>query len=324
MRHQNRLSSLPLGALRAFDAAARSGSFKAAAAELAVTPAAISHQVKTLEGRLGANLFERLNRSLRLTPAGARLASITADSFGRLEQGLRNLESAGLLSGPSTLSISAAPSFAARWLVPRLHRFQTAHPNIDLRLQAGDPLVDLANSADVDVALRYGTGAYGNEVTAERLWSQGSIIAVCAPSLAQSGKLREPADVLQHPLLRTAVPATPQQPGREPVGIADWAAWLYTAGVVGAESARAVKHGPLFGTSQLALESALAGRGLALVPRILVVDDLAAGRLVTPIQAAIADPYAYWLAYATSRAQEPRIRAFIHWIRDEAHATEGT
>nr|WP_298684616.1 LysR substrate-binding domain-containing protein [uncultured Dongia sp.] len=323
MRQQNRLSSLPLSALRAFDAAARSGSFKVAAAELAVTPAAVSHQIKTLEGRLGANLFERLNRSLRLTPVGARLAAITADSFGRLEQGLRNLESAGLLAGPSTLSISAAPSFAARWLVPRLHRFQTAYPKIDLRLQAGDPLVDLANGADVDVALRYGSGTYGTGVTAERLWPQGTIIAVCAPSLAQSGKLSEPADVLQHPLLRTAIPATQQQPGREPIGIADWAAWLHAAGVVGAESARAVKRGPLFGTSQLALESALAGRGLALVPRILVIDDLVAGRLIMPFSAAVTDPYAYWLAYATSRAEEPRIRAFIRWIRDEALATKG-
>jgi LysR family transcriptional regulator, glycine cleavage system transcriptional activator len=320
MRHQNRLSTLPLGALRAFDAAARSGSFKIAAGELGVTPAAISHQVKTLEGRLGANLFERLNRNLRLTPVGARLAAITSDSFGRLEQGLRNLESAGLLAGPSTLSISAAPSFAARWLVPRLHRFQETHPKIDLHLQAGDPLADLVNG--VDVALRYGSGDYGNDVTVERLWPKGTIIAVCAPSLAQSGKLREPADVLQHALLRTAIPAAQQQPGREPVGVADWSAWLRAAGVVGAENAQAVRHGPLFSTSQLALESAQAGRGLALVPRILVIDDLAAGRLTTPFPTAIADPYAYWLAYAASRAEEPRVRAFIRWIRDEARAME--
>ena len=315
MTDRRRLSTLPLGALRAFEAAARHNSFKSAAAELGVTPAAISHQIKGLEEHLGLTLFERLNRGLRLT---------AGDAFARLERVLSELEAGGQMAGTATLTISAAPTIAAKWLVPRLHRFQAAHPAIDLRLQAGDALADLTGSAGIDVALRYGPGDYGGELQAEKLWPQGEIVAVCAPSLLATGSLQRPADVLRHSLLRVAVPATRQRISKDAADLAGWPAWLAAAGVMEAAAAKKVPLGPLFGTSQLALEAAVMGRGLALVPRMVVADDIAAGRLVQPFATGIPDIFAYWLVYAAERADEARIRAFTRWIREEVTATTGT
>lgn len=321
MTDRRRLSTLPLGALRAFEAAARHNSFKSAAAELGVTPAAISHQIKGLEEHLGLTLFERLNRGLRLTAGGTRLAETAGDAFARLERVLSELEAGGQMAGTATLTISAAPTIAAKWLVPRLHRFQAAHPAIDLRLQAGDALADLTGSAGVDVALRYGPGDYGGELRAEKLWPQGEIVAVCAPSLLATGSLQRPADVLRHSLLRVAVPATRQRISKDAADLAGWPAWLAAAGVMEAAAAKKVPLGPLFGTSQLALEAAVMGRGLALVPRMVVADDITAGRLVQPFATGIPDIFAYWLVYAAARADEARIRAFTRWVREEARMT---
>jgi DNA-binding transcriptional LysR family regulator len=316
-----RLSTLPLGALRAFEAAARHNSFKAAASELAVTPAAVSHQIKRLEDHLGLTLFERFNRGLRLTASGMRLAETAGDAFAGLEQVLGELEAGGQMAGAATLTISAAPTIGAKWLVPRLHRFQAAHPGIDLRLQAGDALADLAGGAGIDVALRYGPGDYGSELHAEKLWPQGEIVAVCAPSLLAVGPLEAPADVLRHSLLRTAVPATRQRVSKDPTDLAGWPAWLAAAGVMQIDAAKKVPLGPLFGTSQLALEAAVMGQGLALVPRMVVADDIAARRLIQPFAIGIPDIFAYWLVYAEARANEARIRAFARWIREEAQET---
>jgi LysR family glycine cleavage system transcriptional activator len=316
MPERSRLASLPLSALRAFDVAARLGSFKDAAQELSVTPAAISHQIKGLEARLGVALFERLNRNLRLTSAGRRLARVTADSFGRLERGLRLLEGAGVVAGSPTLTISTAPSIAAKWLVPRLHGFQAAKPDVELRLQSGDALADLTNGS-VDIALRYGSGKYGAGVTEHRLWPPGSIVAVCAPVLAP---IRKIDDMLKQPLLRTAMPAVRRRAGRrrQDDELGGWGAWLSAAGIDRAVIPAKALRGPLFGSSHLTVDAALAGRGFALVPRILVADDLAAGRLIQPFPIAIPDPFTYWLVYAATRAKEPRIRAFLRWIQDEA------
>jgi DNA-binding transcriptional LysR family regulator len=326
MSDRPRLATLPLGALRAFDSAARLGSFKAAATELSVTPAAISHQVKALEAHLGIQLFERLNRALRLTAAGQHLAKVAQEAFGDIEAGLAELEAQGLLGGRRSLTITAAPSFATKWLAPRLHRFQEAHPAIELRLLSGDALLDLIQAPAADVALRYGSGAYGPEIHAEKLWPSTELFPVCAPSLLGSARLQQPEDLLQLSLLRIASPAAPASTAATRAGklsrpVDGWALWFAAAGVPDADAAKAIARGPLFGNSQPALEAAAAGRGIALSPAILVADDLAAGRLVRPFALSVPDPYAFWLAYAVKRADESRIRAFARWVREEAAAT---
>lgn len=316
MTGSSQLPNLPLHALRAFEAASRTGSFKAAAAELAVTPAAISHQIKALEARLGLSLFERLHRSLRITPAGALLGEATRTAFSSLERVLEELTANGSAAGPRTLSVSAAPSFAAKWLAPRIHRFQARHPNVQLRLLAGDALVDLTNHREIDVALRYGYGPYGANLKVEKLWASGEIIAVCAPSLVRDNALRTPRDLLNFSLLR--IPTLRPRLPDEGTPLPGWPAWLAAAGVDCEGAERKAADGPLFGSTHLAVEAAAAGRGVALAPAILVKEDLRTGRLAQPFETSISDPCSYWMLCRRDRAEEGRIRAFTRWILDEA------
>jgi LysR family transcriptional regulator, glycine cleavage system transcriptional activator len=308
----HRLSGLPLRALRAFEAAARLGSFKSAAAEIGVTPAAVSHQVARLERHLGMLLFERLHRSIRLTDAGAQLADAAGRAFRGLDTKLAELSEQGSLAGPTTLSVTAAPSIAAKWLAPRLHLFQELHPRIEVRLNADDRRADLARDPGVDVALRYTAEPDDPALAGHRLWPPGKIIAVCAPALRDAGSLGRPRDVLAYPLLRTAQPASQsrQVGGGE---LSSWKGWLAAAGVEGEAPA---SH--LFGNTQLAIEAAAAGRGFALAPAILVESDLRSGRLIQPFPIALDDPYSYWIFFRRDRGDEARIRLFVRWIRQEA------
>jgi DNA-binding transcriptional LysR family regulator len=305
------LSMLPLNALRTFEAASRLGSFKSAAAELGVTPAAVSHQIKALEAQLGLSLFERLHRALRLTQAGERLSAATRTAFGGLEQSLAELRQDGLAAGPASLTLSAASSIAAKWLAARLHRFQALHPRIDLRLRANDSLIDLDRNRGVDVALRYGIGPYDPQLHTVKIWEEVRIVAVCSPALLAGGTLRTPVDLLNHSLLRTAPSSRPAEAKEAMSG--SWPIWLHAAGV-GASP----EPGPFFGSTQLALEAAIAGRGVALSPAVLVEEDLRSGRLVQPFTTSIADPASYWLVCGQERAGEARIRAFIKWVLEEA------
>lgn len=306
-----RSRSLSLGAVRAFEAAARLGSLKAAAGEIGVTPGAISHQVKALETQLGAALFERRHRELCLTSTGEALASATSAAFGTIDRALDELATAGLIARATTLTLSAAPSFAVKWLVPRLHDFQAAHPHIELRLDSDGALSDPAVDRRLDVAIRYGTGPYESLLHAERLWPSGRIVPVCAPELA--AKLLSPAALTSAILLRTALPAGASE--AEPIG---WLAWFAAAGAVGRELRAQVDRAPLFGTTQLAIEAALAASGVALAPYILVADDLRGGRLASPSPVSLPDPHAYWLLFRRDRAQEAPLRQFANWIRQEA------
>lgn len=310
----HRIATLPLGALRAFETAARLGSFKAAADELGVTPAAVSHQVKALETHLGAALFDRLHRALRLTRTGERLAVTATQSFGDLGRTLDDLAETGLVTGGVTLSVSAAPTFAAKWLAPRLHSFQAAHPGIELRLRADDALTDPARDRQVDVAIRYGRGPYASNLHAEQLWPKDVVVAVCSPDLAR--QVEEPTDLVGMRLLRTAMPS-----GTGPIEPIGWEAWFEATGLPVHLVTHAIGRAPRFGTTQLALEAAAIGQGVALSPRVLVVDDLATGRLVALLKTAIADPFAFWLLHRRDRTDEVRIKAFTRWMRRATSAT---
>ncbi|CUW41506.1 Glycine cleavage system transcriptional activator [Magnetospirillum sp. XM-1] len=286
----------PLRALHAFEAAARHLSFARAADELGVTPAAISQQIKQLEDILGVSLFHRGAR-LSLTRAAALAAPEFNDAFDRLATAVGRLAP----NGPARpLVVSAPPTFAARWLVPRLTRFQEAHPAIDLHLSATTRLVDLDREG-VDVAIRYGPGRYPG-LLVERLRLE-EVVAVAAPRLAAN--LSELPDLARTTLLVNEFMGWDSD-------FPTWPGWLAEMGVAPEEQ---LKLRP-FGDASLVVEAALAGLGAALVWRTLVGDELATGRLVAlfpgrPLASA------YHLVCQPDRAESLAIRAFRDWVKAE-------
>lgn len=294
----------PLNALRAFEAAGRQLSFSKAAAELHVTPAAISHQIKALEAHLGVALFRREPRRLLLTDAGQRLLPGVRQAFTGLADALAEVQDG--VDG-EYLTISVVPSLASKWLLPRLDRFRHAHPRFEVRLDASSHVVDFARETDVDLALRHGTGDYpGLEV--ERL-TGATLFPVCSPKLlAGAPPLRTPADLRRHTLLHVpwgTCDAT------EP----DWSEWLKSAGVDVVDAER----GPRFNHSSYAIQAAIEGHGVALASEVLVADDLAAGRLVQPFAEGVSGSgcFAYFLVYPPHKAKLARVRAFRAWLLAE-------
>jgi len=294
-----------LTALRAFDAAARHLSFTQAAAELFVTPAAISHQIKTLEGELEVSLFVRHTRRLTLTEAGRLLAPAARDAFQGLAAAAGQVRRLGK---EQPLTVSVAPSFGAKWLIPRLNRFHRRWPGTDIRIDASQALVDYGE-AGVDIGVRYGTGKYPGLV-AERLLGD-EVFPVCSPGhLAEGPALENPADLIRHVLLHDEMARwfDPNVP--------DWQNWLAAAGVADGESAR----GEYFSQSTFAYQAAIDGQGVLLAKGVLVENDLAAGRLVRLFDVALPVTYAYYLVYPRSALADERIAAFRAWVLDEVAA----
>ncbi|WP_233417127.1 transcriptional regulator GcvA [Halovulum marinum] len=302
----------PLTGLRAFEAAARHLSFKAAAEELHVTPAAISQQVRALEEFVGQPLFRRLTRALALTEAGAAAAPVLTEGFARLAEAAARMRSRPA-ARDRVLTISAAPSFASKWLLPRLERFRARHPEYEIRIDASDSLTRFDGTEDVDLALRYGRGHYGR-LRADRLTGE-TAFPVCSPALASgTPPLRTPDDLCRHTLLHIAW--TMQEPDAP-----SWPMWLRAAGVTGIDS----EAGLRFSIDSMAVQAALEGHGVALVTRSLVADDLAAGRLVRPFPPGERDrtSFAYFLVYPPETAEQPKIAAFRAWVLDEVAAAGG-
>ncbi|HTO68871.1 MAG TPA: transcriptional regulator GcvA [Myxococcota bacterium] len=286
----------PLNALRAFEAAARHLSFKDAAAELHVTPAAVSHQVRGLEDELGVALFVRLHRALALTPAGARCLPRLRDAFDRLEEATRGLR--GRAAQPR-LVLSVVPSFGANWLVPRLGRFRARHPEIDLEVLSSSELVDFARDP-VDVGVRFGGGRYPG-VRADLLVAE-EYFPVASPKLARGRRpLRRPDDLRRHTLLHDETHDA-------------WRSWLASAGVTAVDPERGV----VFSDSSQLVFAAAAGQGVALARALLAAPFLRAGTLVRPFPGSVPAEFAYWVVCAQARAEEPAIRAFRDWLTDEA------
>jgi len=295
----------PLNALRAFEAAARHLNFSRAADELSVTPGAVSQQIQNLEDYVGAALFKRTPRGLLLTDAAQTALPALREAFDRLA------EAASLLTAAvdgRRLTLTAAPSFAAKWLVPRLGKFETAFPQVDIWLSAGLELVDLT-AGEVDVAIRYGAGRYpGLEV--RRLMSE-TVIPVVSPGLLATTPLAAPGDLAHHILLHDGSPEPDDS-------CPDWAMWLAARGVKGVDGAR----GPRFNQSSLVIEAAVNGRGVALAKRTLAQADLEAGRLIAPLQIATAVDFAYYLVHPKAKGRLPQVKAFVNWITAEAEAHE--
>lgn len=246
---------MPLNALRAFEAAARHLSFKRAAEELSVTPAAVSHQIKTLEQHVGVPLFHRMTRALRLTEAGAAAVPLVTQGLDRLVEALDCIKEH---SDDDLLTISVSPSFGSMWLVPRLDKFRQRHPEIEIRLDGTDRLVNIAQG-EADVAVRYGPGGYPS-VQSDVLFSQRNT-PVCSPDLL-SGEvaLLRPEDLEHHTLLHIDWKDAE----------ASWQMWLLAAGLKHVNGIR----GPKFTHESMAVQAALDRQGVALVGDRLVADRL--------------------------------------------------
>ncbi|HTP95999.1 MAG TPA: transcriptional regulator GcvA [Burkholderiales bacterium] len=306
----------PLNALRAFESAARHLSFKQAARELNVTPAAISHQIKGLEDYLGVRLFHRLSRALQLTEQARTALPRLSEGFDAIVQAVALLRTGGR---DGALTVSVAPSFAARWLTPRLHRFVTAHPDIDVRVSAR---MRKANApgilaqreretvdtwlADADVAVVLGHGAYPG-LHAEKLLDV-SVTPLCGAKLYGGIRPLRRAEDLRHFLLLH------DDTGYFFDGHPFWDRWLQAAGVSGIDAT----HGPHFSHAALALEAAIDGLGVVASMPVLAEPDLSAGRLVAPFELRVPLDAGYWLVCRSSSAALPKVAAFRDWLRDEA------
>lgn len=290
----------PLNGLRAFEAAARHMSFTRAAQELAVTQAAISHQIRALEQRLGLKLFLRRNRALFLTEAAQAYLPAVRDAFDMLGLATDRLLAQDRVGA---VTVSTTASFATKWLVPRMADFQRANPEIDVRLTTSTELCDFSRDA-VDIAIRFGMGKWPGLVS-ERLVPE-NVFPVCSPSMLKGpNALRKPADLARATLLHISTYRD------------DWLLWLTAAGVKGVDHER----GPVFDLAMLALQAAIDGAGVALGRTALVEADLKAGRLVQPFDFTLPTEAAYYVVAPAEHLKRPKIRALRDWLL--AIAAEG-
>lgn len=304
--------SLPLNALNAFEVAARHETFSKAAEELNVTPAAVSQQIRMLEELMGVQLFHRLNRGLVLTPAGKAGLSKLQDGFRNVNDAVNQIRSA---PDKQSLDVWMAPSFASKWLMPRMRRFVNLRPDIDLRISASAELVDsdamspslsedILRTHDVDIAIRFGRGYYpGCDV--ERLMRVVAL-PLCSPALLQdsSKPLSAPADLANHTLLHDETPYE---------GRPDWSSWLKAVGVDSVDGTR----GLYFNRVSLALAAAVEAQGVVLSLEQLAIDDLNKGRLVVPFSHEVGLSQAYYMISLQHTANAEHVSAFKRWLQDE-------
>lgn len=292
--------------LRSFDAAARHLNFSRAAAEIGVTPAAISHQIKEFEDQLGLELFTRTSRAMRLTQAGALLHQATSEALDLLGHAVSRAKK--LSRGVSQLRLSLDPVLATKWMMPKLERFRRACPDIDLRFDVSFELREFGYD-DIDIAVRYGTGKYPG-LLAHRLF-ENEIIPVCSPRLLRSGPpLQEPRDLLKHTLVHI-------EWTRDGVTWPNWRTWMAAAGVEDFDADRCV----VLRESSHVIQAAIEGSAIALCDFAMVASDLSEGRLVRPFELGIkvSDEFAYHLVYPVESRSDPRIVAFRDWLLDEVH-----
>ena len=292
----------PLNALRAFEAAARLESISRAADELSVTHAAVSHQVKALEDWIGRPLFRREHRRVRLTEAGADLLPVLGDAFDAIDARILDVMAAG---DRRTLTITAAPSVAYRWLVPRLSRFTERHPEIDVRLEHSTRMIDFRRERGIDVGLRYGDGGWPG--LAEHAVMTGFAKPLAAPSLLD-----------QHGLSIEDVPLAPEAIARLPLQHEEtrlwWRRWFEENGVPNAD----VSSGAVFHDSGSLLDLAIAGQGAVLGRFALAREVVRAGLLVELHGAGFQEGACYWLVYDNARRDDPTIVAFRDFVLEEA------
>ena len=294
---------LPLLGLRVFVEVGRAGSVKAEAHRLGVTSGAVSQQLKLLEARLGLMLFERHNRELHLTEHDRRLLADLADPFMRIEDAFEAIRQEHVRDR-RTLTVSTTASFAATWLVPRLGRFTTLHPRVEVCVLTTPGLVTIGTGPGrADVAIRHGLGHWPG-IEAVRLL-QPRLIPVGSPRLLTDGPpIRHPADCLKYPLLHDSIAA-------------DWRLWLQALGADHRDP-RATR-GTRFSDPTLLIGAAIAGQGLALLRDAYVAEDIAAGRLNIVIDAPWPAEFAYYIVTAPgSDRRDSHLARFKEWLIQEA------
>jgi LysR family glycine cleavage system transcriptional activator len=290
----------PLAALRAFEAAARHLSFTRAAAELAMTQAAVSYQIKVLEERVGSPLFLRRPRQVSLTESGQVLAVAATDAFRRIAEAYETART----GGQGTLSISTIPTFAANWLALHLGAFQVDHPKIAVRIETSDQLVDLARDT-IDVAIRSGSTGRWPGLEAHHLFRE-TFTPMLSPALAESiGGVQAPADLLRLPI----------------IGSSDewWRIWFRKAGI-DADGELAARPRTLFGSQAYEGRAAVAGLGVGILTPAMFSQELAAGSLIQPFDVLGDYDHSYWLVHEAGRRNVPKIRAFRDWLLAEIGA----
>lgn len=292
----------PLTALRAFDAAARHMSFAQAAAELNVTPAALSFQIKSLETHLGQPLFRRLNRAVELTEAGEALAPGARDGFEALAAAWRRARATGEVRA---VTVTAGPALTAKWLAPRMFSFVESHPGIELRFVANLRLMDIERE-EIDVAIRFGYGDAANPgaIALIEEW----FTPMMTPQMAT--RFPDPAQLPANLLLHQDDTAFLDPP-------CDWPAWFRAAGLRPPEG-----PGPHFSQADHALDAAVGGAGAILGRRSIAGAALAEGRLVAPYGLGLTTSAHYSLLTRPGAADNPHVRAFIDWIRAEVSGME--
>ena len=290
----------PLNAVRAFEAVARNGSVTRAARELSVTQGAVSRHVGTLEHWLGARLFVRTQRGLTLTPQGSAYFRALRGALDQIDHATRQLQQS---PDESLLRLKLPPTFAIRWLIPRLARFHALHPRIDVQITTSHERADF-DREDIDACIHSERepppGPGFRRLVGEVL------LPVCSPRLLARDTLSAPADLSRHVLLCSL-----NRPD-------DWPAWLAAAGVPGIDGNSGLK----FENAALAYQAAIDELGVMIAQRAMVEDDLAAGRLVAPIALPLRTAGGYYLAYPPYRPPSARVAAFEEWIVREAQAAE--
>lgn len=292
------MDNLPsLAALRVFESVARQLSFTAAARDLGMTQAGVSYQIRLLEERLGGALFLRKPRGIELTALGGRLAGPTREAFDLLRAAYAPPAEA------DSLSISTLPTMAGNWLSQRLGRFQADNPNLSVRMEASDHLVDFARE-DIDVAIRLGEGDWPG-LTAQKLFTVDFTPMLSPALIAQHGPLSDPAQIVPLPWIAS------NDPG--------WNLWLAAAGV-SRECSCPPRPALLLGTQIHEARLAMAGNGVALLTPRFFRFELATGALVQPFQTTATDGKAYWLVHPPARRNRPAIRAFRRFLLSEVAA----
>ncbi len=287
----------PLTALRAFEAAARHMSFAKAAAELNVTPAALSYQIKALEADLGIPVFRRLNRAVELTEAGRALAPSTTDAFATLSTAWRNTKR---LNDSGVLTITAGPAFTSKWLAPRLYKFAQDHPEIELRFNAGLKIADFDRD-EVDVAIRFGRDV-AEGLFAEPLGVEW-LTPMMTPEMAKA--MKSPQDLGNATLIHDDSIAFMKMKW-------DWTSWCSVAGVKAD-----TEHGLRFSHADHALDAAMSGAGVVLGRITLATRALEAGQLVAPFALGLIADAQFRIVCPHGHENRPHIRAFRDWVKHE-------